>query len=161
MSLSKPFEVEVIAVGSRNTEKLAVAANEMASRLESDFESMKISVRASEFEGSIPDLSSRLVQLSKERSLILTVGGTGIGPEDFVPEATVAACDRLLPGIPQLMRAKCAERTEKAWISRYQCGLIGYCLVVNLPGTPRAALETYYAAKDLLIHIVKMLDQCS
>ena len=69
MSLSKPFEVEVIAVGSRNTEKLAVAANEMASRLESDFESMKISVRASEFEGSIPDLSSRLVQLSKERSL--------------------------------------------------------------------------------------------
>jgi molybdenum cofactor synthesis domain-containing protein len=89
--------------------------------------------------------------------LILTTGGTGIGPRDSTPEATTKACQKLLPGIAELMRDEGRKKTPRAVLSRAVAGVRGRVLIVNLPGSPRGALESLDAVADLLPHALQVL----
>jgi molybdopterin adenylyltransferase len=104
-------------------------------------------------------LEKRLTAIADSTSvdLVLTTGGTGIGPRDSTPEATAAICQRILPGLGELMRAKGREKNLRAALSRAVAGVCNRALIVNLPGSPRGAVESLDAVADLLPHAVEVL----
>jgi molybdopterin adenylyltransferase len=89
--------------------------------------------------------------------LVLTAGGTGIGPRDNVPEATQAVADRVIPGIAEEMRRQGLEKTPTAVLSRAVAASRGKTLIVNLPGSPKGAVESIEAVAHLLPHAVRVL----
>jgi molybdenum cofactor synthesis domain-containing protein len=89
--------------------------------------------------------------------LILTTGGTGIGPRDNAPEATQAVAQRVIPGIAEEMRRKGLEKTPTAVLSRGVAGTRAKTLIVNLPGSPKGATESIEAIAHLLPHAVHVL----
>ncbi|PID79708.1 molybdenum cofactor biosynthesis protein [bacterium DOLZORAL124_64_63] len=86
--------------------------------------------------------------------LILTCGGTGVSPRDVTPEATTRVVDRALPGFGERMRAASLEKSPHAIISRAVAGIRGRTLIINLPGSPRAALENLEAVWAAVPHLV-------
>ena len=95
---------------------------------------------------------------SGDVQLLITTGGTGFAPRDVTPEATLAVCQRLTPGIPEAMRYASARITPRAMLSRAQAGIRGGTLIVNLPGSPKAAKENLEAVLPTLAHGLKMLE---
>jgi molybdopterin adenylyltransferase len=94
---------------------------------------------------------------SGEFDLILTAGGTGIGPRDVTPEGTAEILEKQLPGISERMRAEGTKHNPRAVLSRAVAGVRGETLVVNLPGSPRGAVESLDAIADILQHAVDVL----
>ena len=90
-------------------------------------------------------------------SLILTSGGTGFSKRDVTPEATIAVCERLAPGIPEAMRDYCLKITNRAMLSRAVAGLYHDSLIVNLPGSPKAVRENLEPVLPALEHGLQML----
>ena len=97
--------------------------------------------------------------LADERGccLIVTTGGTGPAPRDVTPEATEAVCERLLPGLPEAMRAASRRSVPTAVLSRQAAGHRGRCLIVNLPGRPAAIAECLDAVWPAIPHGVALL----
>ena len=96
---------------------------------------------------------SMLEKLTRDTpALILTVGGTGLGPRDVTPEATRRVLDREAPGLAEAMRSLGAQRNPYAWLSRGVAGLRGATLIVNLPGSRRGAEESLASILPLLRH---------
>ena len=89
--------------------------------------------------------------------LLVTTGGTGFAPRDVTPEATLAVCDRLTPGIPEAMRYASLQITPRAMLSRAAAGIRKGTLIVNLPGSPKAARENLEAVLPALAHGLEML----
>lgn len=98
---------------------------------------------------------------SGEVQLLVTTGGTGFAPRDVTPEATLAVCDRLTPGIPEAMRYASMQVTSRAMLSRAQAGIRKGTLIINLPGSPKAAKENLEAVLPALAHGLKMLSGVS
>lgn len=121
-------------------------------------EKLKFSVVAREVvaDDSIK-IQNLLIRLAREVQLIVTTGGTGIAARDVTPEATMAVCDRLLPGIPERMRSEGTKKTAFAALSRGVCGVRGQALILNLPGSPKGAVESLEAVAELLPHIADLL----
>ena len=92
-----------------------------------------------------------------DAALVLTTGGTGFAPRDLTPEATLAVCEKPVPGIPEAMRAASMKITPRAMLSRAVAGIRGRSLIVNLPGSPRAALENLEPVLPAVEHGLKML----
>lgn len=111
----------------------------------------------------VPDdansIASAIARIADEMGadVILTTGGTGFGPRDVTPEATRMACDREVPGISEWIRAKSMGVTRRAMLSRATSGLRGRTLVVNLPGSKEAALESFGFVFDQFDHAVQMM----
>jgi len=93
----------------------------------------------------------------RDIALIVTTGGTGFSPRDVTPEATIAVCDRLAPGISEAMRAESLKVTPRAMLSRAAAGLRGKSLILNLPGSPKAARENLQAVLETLGHGLDIL----
>ncbi len=89
--------------------------------------------------------------------LILTTGGTGLSPRDSTPEATIAIADRLVPGFAEEMRRKGMEKTPRAILSRAVAAVRHKSLILNLPGSPKGAVESLDALADLLPHSVAII----
>lgn len=112
--------------------------------------------------GIVPDeleaIRTQLLALAERGlELVITTGGTGLGPRDVTPEATRAVIEREVPGLAEAMRTGSAVITRRAWLSRAVCGTRRQTLIVNLPGSERAARENLTAILDLLPHAVAML----
>lgn len=107
----------------------------------------------------LEDIKAALTDLADRRkaALVVTAGGTGFSPRDVTPEATMAVCERLAPGIPEAMRAASLAVTPRAMLSRAAAGIRGRTLIVNLPGSPRAARENLEAVLPTLAHGLNML----
>jgi len=89
--------------------------------------------------------------------LVLTTGGTGLGPRDLTPEATADVCGRMVPGLNELLRAEGYKRTPNAVLSRGVAGVRKGTLIVNLPGSPKGVRESLEIILGLLPHAVKMM----
>ncbi len=89
--------------------------------------------------------------------VVLTCGGTGLGPRDVAPEATLAVCDREAPGIAEAIRARSLQITGRAMLSRGVAGARGTTLVINLPGSEKGATESFGFVADQLEHAVEMM----
>ena len=90
-------------------------------------------------------------------NLVVTTGGTGLGPRDNTPEATRAVIEREVPGIPEAMRAETLRQTPTALLSRAVCGTRSGALVVNLPGSPKGVRECFAVIRPALAHAVAQL----
>jgi len=102
-------------------------------------------------------IEAALRTLAAQADLVVTTGGTGVAPRDLTPEATRAVCSRLLPGIPEYMRAEGRRKTPYAALSRAECGVCGKTLILNLPGNPAGAVDSLQSVLELLTHVVDLL----
>jgi molybdopterin adenylyltransferase len=102
---------------------------------------------------------SHLRQLADSRrvDLILTTGGTGLGPRDNTPEATLDVAEKVIPGLAEEMRRKGAELTPNAVLSRGVAVVRNICLILNLPGSPKGAVESLDTLAQLLPHALQVL----
>lgn len=104
-------------------------------------------------------LSAAIVELAdvEKADVVFTTGGTGFSPRDIAPEATLDVCDRLAPGIGEHIRARSAQVTPRAMLSRGIAALRGRTLVINVPGSVKAATESFGFVADQLEHAVEMM----
>lgn len=105
---------------------------------------------------SVP-IQNLLTRLAREVRFVVTTGGTGIAPRDVTPEATQAVCDRLLDGLAERMRSEGSRKTPFAALSRGVCGVRGTSIILNVPGSPRGAVESLEAVVELIPHALNLL----
>jgi molybdopterin adenylyltransferase len=91
--------------------------------------------------------------------LILTSGGTGFAPRDVTPEATLSVIERAAPGLAEIMRAESLKVTSHAMLSRAVAGIRSHTLIVNLPGSPKAAVENLAVIAGVIPHAVELLQE--
>lgn len=105
------------------------------------------------------DLRQTLYVLTErlDANLILTTGGTGFAPRDNTPEATRAVIEREAQGLAEAMRLETLKKTPMAMLSRGVCGIRGKCLIVNLPGSPKAVRECFEVIKPVLPHAINLI----
>ncbi len=111
----------------------------------------------------IPDemdiIADKLAEWADEGNvdIILTTGGTGLGPRDVTPEATLSIVDKVVPGFTEVMRTKTFNATPFAILSRAVAGVRGKCLIINLPGSPKAVRECLEIVSPAIPHAVEIL----
>jgi molybdenum cofactor synthesis domain-containing protein len=145
--------VAIVTVSDRGArgEREDASGRALVERLES--EGFQVS-----FQRVVPDetleISNVLRECADEKkvALVVTTGGTGVSPRDVTPEATLAVVDRTVPGMAEAMRAKSLLKTPHAMISRAVVGIRCSTLIVNLPGSPRGAVENLEVLLPALPH---------
>ncbi len=109
----------------------------------------------------VPDeqaaITAALRQAAAVSVLVVTTGGTGLAPRDVTPEATLQVIEREAPGLAEHLRREGSAETPLATLSRGRAGTLGSCLIVNLPGSPRAVRSSLAALAPLLPHALELL----
>jgi len=119
----------------------------------SGFEIAETAVVADE----VPEIEAALRRLAAAANLVVTTGGTGFGPRDVTPEATKAVLTREAPGLAETMRAVGRQVSPMAIISRGRTGVVGEALVLNLPGSPKGAVESLESVMGVVPHVLELL----
>jgi molybdopterin adenylyltransferase len=94
---------------------------------------------------------------ARTADVILTTGGTGLGPRDVTPEATMAVAERVIPGLAEHMRAEGLKKTPRAILSRAVAAIRAQSILINLPGSPKGAVESLDAVAPLLPHAIEVV----
>lgn len=111
----------------------------------------------------VPDeadvIAGKLTEWADEGSIdiILTTGGTGLGRRDVTPEATLSVVDKVVPGFTEVMRTETFKTTPHAILSRAVAGIRGKCLIINLPGSPKAVRECLRVVLPVIPHAVEII----
>jgi molybdenum cofactor synthesis domain-containing protein len=109
----------------------------------------------------VPDdrdsIAEAIAELAEDASVVLTTGGTGLGPRDVTPEATAEVLERVAPGIAEALRADSIAKTPHGLLSRGVAGVLGRTLVVNLPGSPGGCRDGYAVLRLALGHALSLL----
>lgn len=103
------------------------------------------------------EIERAIISACEKVRLVVTTGGTGAAPRDITPEATLAVCNRTLPGVAERMRSEGQKKTPLAALSRAVCGIRGTSLVLNLPGSPAGATDSFLAVVGLMTHALGLL----
>ena len=159
-------------INNRTIQAVVLTISDSASRGEredlsgpavvSELQSLRAEIVATEI---LPDERERIAARLRHHAdagganLILTTGGTGLGPRDVTPEATRDVIEREAPGLAELMRAESVKITPLGALSRSVCGARGKTLIVNLPGSVRGARENLQAIARLLPHAIALLSE--
>jgi molybdopterin adenylyltransferase len=105
----------------------------------------------------IPEIQAALIRMTANARLVISTGGTGLSPRDVTPEATRAICDRTVDGLSEIMRLEGLKKTPFAALSRSICGTRGTTLIINVPGSPKGAVESLSAIIELIPHALNLL----
>lgn len=117
--------------------------------------------------GLVPDETDQIKAFLLEQSssgdvnLILTTGGTGFSPRDVTPEATLAVVQKRATGLVEKIRFESSRINENAYLSRAEAGICGKTLIINLPGSPKGAVESFLIVAPILPHAITLLDDRS
>jgi molybdopterin adenylyltransferase len=95
---------------------------------------------------------------SGEVNLILTTGGTGFAPRDVTPEATLSVIEKKAPGLVEMIRSESAKINPNAYLSRSEAGICGKTLIINLPGSPKGAVESLLIVSSIIPHAIDLLE---
>ncbi|MBZ5611971.1 MAG: MogA/MoaB family molybdenum cofactor biosynthesis protein [Acidobacteriia bacterium] len=153
--------IEVAIVTVSDSAVAGTRADRSGPMLRERAEALGWTVRAQEL---IPDEREQIAALlrrladSAAAPVILTTGGTGVAPRDVTPEATRDVIEREVPGLAELMRAEGRKSTPFAVLSRAVAGVRGRSLIVNLPGSPKGAVESLDTIAKLIPHIVDLIE---
>ena len=152
------FTVGILTISDKGSQgqrhdKSGEVIRDSLSQLDSDITKYEI----------IPDekevIAGKLAEWSDEGGVdvILTTGGTGLSQRDVTPEATLLVVDKSVPGFAEAMRAKSLEKTPMAVLSRATAGVRGQCLIINLPGSPKAVRECLEVVLPAIPHAVEII----
>jgi len=109
---------------------------------------------------TVPDEKDRILEVFRESGkfdVIITTGGTGLGPRDITPEATAEFCERTVSGIAEYLRARSFEQTPNAALSRAEAGIAGETLIINFPGSEKGAVFCGEVISEILEHALEMM----
>ncbi|MGA2223016.1 MAG: MogA/MoaB family molybdenum cofactor biosynthesis protein [Syntrophobacteraceae bacterium] len=148
---SRKTAVVTVSDGGFRGEREDLSGQALADRLQADgFEIFSRIVIPDEY-AEIRKVLADLADVDKP-ALIITTGGTGVSPRDVTPEATLSVIERAVPGMAEAMRAASLQKTPHAMISRAVAGIRGKTLIINLPGSPKGALENLEVILPALPH---------
>jgi molybdopterin adenylyltransferase len=152
--VTAPLRVAVVTVSDRSArgERPDLSGPRLAAAVEEAGHAVVRRELVPDDPGALEALLAVLCDAADAPALVLTTGGTGLGPRDRTPEATAAACGRLVPGIPEAIRAASLAHTPHAMLSRGVAGVRGRTLVVNLPGSPGGATDGWATIAPAVAH---------
>lgn len=153
--------IKVVVVTISDSVSQGTREDRSGAALRARMQSLGWTLEASEI---VPDDRDQIASLlrrhadSGQVAAIFTTGGTGVAARDVTPEATRAVIEREIPGLSELMRSEGHKATPFAALSRAIAGVRGRCLIVNFPGSPKGAVESFDAISKLVPHVIDLLE---